>query len=75
MLFSGTFAKDIYVEGLTDYLPVNIVQRAAFDITLFSDNDRAIKVIIFSLAASAIMIAIGGVKAGVSRGIRGRKRQ
>ena len=41
MLFiSGSFSKDIYIEGVTGFMPMNIIQRAAFDLTVFGRSEQ-----------------------------------
>lgn len=55
MLFlSGTFSKEIAVEGITEYLPPYLIQQAAFDLTLYGNVTNAITVTI-----TAIIIFIG----------------
>lgn len=67
MFFSGTFAMDIHVPGLTEYLPMYVIQRAAFDLTVFGKTNRAFCVIAVSLAVFAAMLVMGRIKAGAGR--------
>ncbi len=67
MFFSGTFAMDIHVPGLTEYLPMYVIQRAAFDLTVFGKTQRAFRVIAVSLAVFAAVLVMGRIKAGAGR--------
>jgi len=35
LFVSGTFSKEVVIEGFSEYLPMNIAQQAVFDLTLF----------------------------------------
>lgn len=62
MFLSGTFQKNIHVDGLSENLPPYAVQSAAFDLTVFSRSEKAVTVIIVSLAVFAVTVAVGAVK-------------
>lgn len=62
MFLSGTFQKNIHVDGLSERLPPYAVQSAAFDLTVFSRSEKAVTVIIVSLAVFAAAVAAGAVK-------------
>jgi ABC-2 type transport system permease protein len=60
MLFmSGTFNKDIYIPNVTEYMPMNIAQQAAFDLTMFGRPERVLTVM-----AACAAILIGSCAAG-----------
>ena len=40
LFMSGTFSKEINIEGFTEYLPMNIAQRAVFDLTMFGRTEQ-----------------------------------
>jgi ABC-2 type transport system permease protein len=35
LFVSGSFSKEMYIEGFSEYLPMNIAQTAVFDLTMF----------------------------------------
>jgi ABC-2 type transporter. len=65
MFLSGTYSKEIYIEGITRYMPMYQVQEAAFDLAVFGRYKKATAVIVICLILSAIMLAVGAV--GFSR--------
>lgn len=67
MFFSGTFAMDIYIPGLTECMPMYIIQRAAFDLTVFGRTGKAVRVIAVSLVIFAVMLVMGRFKANAGR--------
>lgn len=67
MFFSGTFAMDIYVPGLTECMPMYIIQRAAFDLTVFGRTKKVLQVIVVSMAIFAVMLVMGRFKANAGR--------
>lgn len=67
MFFSGTFAMDIHVPGLTECMPMYIIQRAAFDLTVFGRTEKVLRVIVVSLAIFAVMLVLGRFKANAGR--------
>ncbi len=69
MFFSGTFAMDIYIPGLTECMPMYIIQRAAFDLTVFGNTAKAIRVIEVSLVIFAVMLVLGRLKIAPRRGV------
>lgn len=62
MFLSGTFYKDMYIEGLSDYMPMNVIQKAAFDLTVFSRSEKAIIVTLCSLGLFIVFLTIGVFK-------------
>lgn len=43
MFFGGTFAKEVYIEGISNRMPSYVIQQAAFDLTLFGNYERIFK--------------------------------
>ena len=58
LFFSGSFSKQVFIEGLGDKLPY-IVQQAAFRLTLYGENNGALAVIAVSLAVTVAVSLIG----------------
>lgn len=67
MFFSGTFAMDIYIPGVTECMPMYIIQRAAFDLTVFGRTEKVFRVIAVSMAIFAVMLILGRIKANAGR--------
>lgn len=67
MFFSGTFAMDIHVPGLTECMPMYIIQRAAFDLTVFGRTEKVLRVITVSMSIFAVMLVLGRFKANAGR--------
>lgn len=44
MFFGGTYSKDVFIDGLTQWMPPYLIQQAAFDLTVFGHMDKASKV-------------------------------
>lgn len=65
MFLSGTYSKEIFIDGLTQLLPIYQVQEAAFDLAIFGRYNRANIVIVVCLLISIIMLIIGAI--GFSR--------
>ncbi|MDE7279132.1 MAG: ABC transporter permease, partial [Oscillospiraceae bacterium] len=65
MFLSGTFQKDIHINGFSEKLPIYAVQSAAFDLTVFSRTEKTVSVIIVSLITFAVTVAVGAVKVSV----------
>lgn len=61
LFFSGTFSKEIFIEGFSTSLPPYLIQQAAFDLTLFGDSSGAIIVTLISLVIFVILTVIGAV--------------
>lgn len=60
MFFSGTFSREIYIEGFSNYLPPYIIQKAAFDLTTFGRSELSNKVTIVSLGIFILFLILGG---------------
>lgn len=65
MFLSGTFQKDIHIDGFSEHLPPYAVQSAAFDLTVFARTEKAVSVIIVSLIIFAVIVTVGAVKVSV----------
>lgn len=62
MFYSGTFAMDIHIDGISERLPPYIVQSAAFDLTVFSRPERVVETTIAALIIFAVLMVIGAIK-------------
>lgn len=65
MFLSGTCSKYLYIDGITEFMPMYKVQEAAFDLAVFGRYQKANTVIIICLIILIIMLVIGA--AGFSR--------
>ncbi|HPU63157.1 MAG TPA: hypothetical protein PK304_03295 [Mobilitalea sp.] len=65
MFLSGTYSKEIIIDGLSQYLPMYQVQEAAFDLTIFGRHQKANTIIIVCLIISLIALVVGAL--GFSR--------
>ena len=59
MFISGTYSKELYIEGVTEYMPINIVQEAAFDLAIFGRSQKAGLVVIYGCIIIFITLSIG----------------
>lgn len=59
LFFSGSYSKQVFIEGFSDKLPPYIVQQAAFRLTLYGESDRALAVIAVCLAVTVAVSLIG----------------
>ena len=59
LFFSGSFSKQVFIEGFSDKLPPYIVQQAVFRLTLYGESDSALAVIAVCLAVTAAVSLIG----------------
>jgi ABC-2 type transport system permease protein len=53
LFISGSFNKEINIPGVSEYLPMNIMNRAAFDLTLFGRSGQMLTI----MAALAVILA------------------
>ncbi len=67
LFFSGVFAKDTSIDGVTEHLPPRMILDAAFDLTTFSRTERAVSVCVWSLVIFAVLIVIGCIKVNLRR--------
>ena len=61
MFLSGTFSKEVYVEGITNCSPLYLIQNAAFDLTVFGRGGKAAAVLFISLAVFLASLAAGAL--------------
>jgi len=61
LFLSGTFNKDVFIPGFSQYLPPYALQAAAFDLTLFGRHEAALWAIAVSVAVFAVALVIGSV--------------
>jgi len=61
LFISGTFNREINIPGLTEYLPMNIAQQAAFDLTLFGRPERVLTVMIVCAGILAVSCVCGSL--------------
>lgn len=59
LFFSGSFSKQVFIEGFSDKLPPYIVQQAAFRLTLYGESGSALAVIAVCLAVTVAVSLIG----------------
>ncbi len=62
MFFSGTFSKELYIKGVTPYIPMYQLQQAAFELTIFSKKEKILFIILIELIISIIFIVFGVIK-------------
>lgn len=73
MFVSGTFAKDIHIPGVSEIMPVYLVQNAAFDLTVFSRTEKAAAVTAVSLVVFAVTLALSALKLSLENRRMGRR--
>ena len=61
LFLSGTFDKEMVIEGFSEYLPMNIAQRAVFDLTLFDRSGQVLLVMGVCALVLAASCALGAV--------------
>ncbi|MDR1713650.1 MAG: ABC transporter permease [Coriobacteriales bacterium] len=61
LFLSGTFNKDVFIAGFSQYLPPYALQSAAFDLTLFGRQEAALVAVAVSAAVFALALAVGTV--------------
>jgi ABC-2 type transport system permease protein len=61
LFVSGTFSKDMYIEGFSEYLPMTIAQQAIFDFTVFGRPEQLLNVLGISAVILFIACVIGSV--------------
>ena len=59
MFISGTYSKEIFIDGVTQVMPIYQIQQAAFDLALFGRYEKANMVIVVCAIISIIMLIIG----------------
>ena len=61
LFFSGTYSKEVFVEGLSNYLPPYMIQQAAFDLTLYGNNGGVLITMMISLTLFVVFSIMGAV--------------
>ena len=61
LFMSGTFSKGIYIEGFSEYLPMAIVQKAAFDLTLFGRPNQVLLVMVVCGLVLLVSCILGSI--------------
>lgn len=69
LFFSGSFSKEIYIEGFTNICPPYIIQQAAFELTLFGNKEAAVKVTAVSAAIFIALMMLGVLKFSRKEGV------
>ncbi len=59
LFFSGSFSKNIFIEGFSEKLPPYLVQQSAFSLTLYGEADDAIITIAVCLAVTIVVSLVG----------------
>ena len=59
MFFGGTYAKEMYIEGISNLMPIYQIQQAAFDLAVFGNYEKASYVIVISIAVMLAALAAG----------------
>lgn len=59
MFVSGTYSKEVYIEGVTERMPIHWVQEAAFDLTVFGRWERAGEVVLGCILIIIVILSIG----------------
>lgn len=58
---------DIHINGVSEKLPMYVIQKAAFDLTIFSREEKAVHVIAASLIILVVIVLISIVKVNVRK--------
>ena len=61
MFVSGTYSRGLFIDGITQAMPIYQVQEAAFDLAIFGRYEKANTVIIICIIISLIMLTIGAM--------------
>lgn len=59
LFFSGSFSKNIFIEGFSEKLPPYLVQQSAFRLTLYGESNDALITIAVCLAVTIIVSLVG----------------
>lgn len=70
LFYSGTYSKEIYVEGFSNRMPPYLIQQAAFDLTIFGKYESVLYTIavslvlfiVFTITGTAMYYKKGGVQ-------------
>lgn len=61
MFISGTYSKEIFIDGVSQAMPIYHVQRAAFDLVIYGRYEKANIIIFICIIISLIMLALGAL--------------
>jgi ABC-2 type transport system permease protein len=61
MFISGSFAKGINVKGVSEYLPMKLMQNAAFDLTMFGRAGGCLVVLMVCAIVLVLATVIGAI--------------
>jgi ABC-2 type transport system permease protein len=70
MFLGGTYSKEVNIKGVTEHMPVYVLQQAAFDITVFGRVDKAIPIMVVEVGLIIILSFIGVLKFNSLRGTK-----
>lgn len=59
LFFSGSFSKNIFIDGFSDKLPPYLIQQSAFRLTLYGESDSALIVMAICLVLTAAVSLVG----------------
>lgn len=59
MFLGGTYAKEFYIKGLSEAMPVHGIQKAAFDLAIFGRYEKANEVILICAIITTAVLALG----------------
>lgn len=59
LFFSGSFSKEIFLEGFSDKLPPYLIQQSAFRLTLYGESGDAVITMAVCLAVTVFVSLIG----------------
>lgn len=61
LFFSGSFSKEIFLEGFSDKLPPYLIQQSAFRLTLYGESGDTVITMAVCLAVTVFVSLIGAV--------------
>ena len=61
LFFSGSYSKEIFLEGFSDKLPPYLIQQSAFRLTLYGESGDAVITMAVCLAVTVVVSLIGAV--------------
>lgn len=61
MFLSGTYSKALFIDGVTQVMPMYLVQEAAFDLAIFGRYEKANTVIVICIIVTIIMLIVGAL--------------
>lgn len=61
MFLGGTYSKEVFVDGVTQAMPIYQIQEAAFDLAIFGRYGKANAIIIICFIITTIMLLIGAL--------------